>query len=245
MKINSDLKLVLRDVYLYDIEACHYNIMKKLGTDMTDIDADDKIGRNIKIGQMMQKNPRLTSLLRNTTKSIIDEYISKNNVKDDQIILRQYDGILLTRTLRETNLQQTPLDLRKTFQIFISSIERNKYIALDNSNKVIIKGVSFRYPEIDKIYDQVCRTVDLNRESMFKRLQRIKDNFMNSENARLFAIPSKNNKFNIYLKRFGEMEVSAQTLKIMDTQDVDKDRYFKFYIQPFTKSIVVEFVRGR
>ena len=210
---------------------------------MTGIDPNDKIARNIQIGKMMQKNPRLTSLLRNTTKSIIDEYISKNNVKDEQIILRQYDGIIITRSLRETNLQQTPLDLRKTFQIFISSIDRTKYIALDNNNKVTIKGVSFRYPEIDVIYDQICRTVDLNRESMFKRLHKIKDNFMNSQNARLFAIPSKNNKFNIYLKRFGEMEVSSQTLKIMDTQDVDKERYFKFYIQPFTKSIVIEFVR--
>jgi len=243
MKINNELKLVLRDVYLYDIEACHYNIMKKLDFDMTGIDPNDKIARNIQIGKMMQKNPRLTSLLRNTTKSIIDEYISKNNVKDEQIILRQYDGIIITRSLRETNLQQTPLDLRKTFQIFISSIDRTKYIALDNNNKVTIKGVSFRYPEIDVIYDQICRTVDLNRESMFKRLHKIKDNFMNSQNARLFAIPSKNNKFNIYLKRFGEMEVSSQTLKIMDTQDVDKERYFKFYIQPFTKSIVIEFVR--
>jgi len=243
MKINKELKLVLRDVYLYDIEACHYNIMKKTGFDMTDIDENDKLGRNIKIGQMMQKNSRLTSLLRNTTKSIIDEYISKNNVTDDQIILRQYDGILLTRTLKEINLQETPLDLRKTFQIFLSSIDRNKYISLDTANEVSIKGVAYRYSEIDKIYDQVCRTVDLNRESMFKRLQRIKDSFMNSQNSKLFAIPSKNNKFNIYLKRFGEMEVSAQTLKIMDTQDIDKERYFKFYIQPFTKSIVVEFVR--
>jgi hypothetical protein len=243
MKINNELKLVLRDVYLYDIEACHYNIMKKLGFDMTDIDEGDKLGRNIKIGQLMQKNPRLTSLLRNTTKSIIDEYINRNNVKDDQIILRQYDGILITRTLMETNIKQTPLDLRKVYQIFISSIDRTKYIALDGGNIVTIKGVSFRYPEIDNIYNQVCRTVDLNRESMFKRLQRIKDDFMQSQNARLFAIPSKNNKFNIYLKRYGEMEVSSQTLKIMDTQDVDKERYFKFYIQPFTKSIVVEFVR--
>jgi len=243
MKKNSELKLVLRDVYLYDIEACHYNIMKKLDFDMTGIDPNDKIGRNIKIGQMMQKNPRLTSLLRTTTKSIIDEYISKNNVKDDQIILRQYDGIIITRTLKEKNLQDTPLDLRKVYQIFISSIDRTKYIALDSNSKVTIKGVAYRYPEIDNIYDQLCRTVDLNRESMFKRLQIIKDNFMTSENARLFAIPAKNNKFNVYLKRFGEMEVSGQTLKIMDTQDVDKERYFKFYIQPFTKSIVIEYVR--
>lgn len=243
MKINNQLKLVLRDLYLYDIEACHYNIMKKLGFDMNEIDADDKLGRNIRIGQMMQENPRLTSILRNTTKAIIDEYINKNNVKEDQIVLRQYDGIILTRTLKETSLKQTPLDLRKTFQIFISSIERNKYIALDNSNKTTIKGVSFRYPEIDIIYNQICRSVDLNRESMFKRLQKIKDNFMCSKNAKFFAIPSKNNKFSVYLKRYGEIEVSPQTIKIMDTEDIDKERYFNFYIQPFTKSIIVEFVR--
>ena len=72
MKINENVKLVLKDVYLYDIEACHYTIMEKLGMDVSELDKSDKSQRNIEIGKMMRKNPKLTSLLRNTTKSIID-----------------------------------------------------------------------------------------------------------------------------------------------------------------------------
>jgi hypothetical protein len=66
---------------------------------------------------------------------------------------------------------------------------------------------------------------------------------MTTNNARMFGIPLKNGKVNIFLKGYGEMEISPQTLKIIDTGDIDKERYFKFYIEPFTKSIVIEFVR--
>ena len=66
---------------------------------------------------------------------------------------------------------------------------------------------------------------------------------MSSNNPKLFGVPLKNGKVNIFLKGYGEMEISPQTLKIIDINDIDKDRYFKFYIEPFTKSIVTEFVR--
>lgn len=243
MKINKNVKLVLRDVYLYDIEACHYTIMKKLGLDLTGINIENKLERNIQIGKLMRKNPRLTSTLRNTTKSVIDEYILRNNLEEDDIILRQYDGIIITKTLKETNIQHIPLNIRNHYQIFISSIDRTKYIAFDSSQETTIKGVPFRYKEIDNIYKQICKINYANKESIFRNLQIIKDRLMTSENPRMFGIPAKNGLYNIFLKTYGEMEISKQTLKIIDTNDIDKERYFKFYIEPFTKSIVVEFVR--
>ena len=99
MNINENLKLVLRDVYLFDIEACHYTIMTKLGIEMPGIDRDNKLERNIYIGKMMSRNPNLTSLLRSTTRSIIDEFILRNDIKDEHIILRQYDGIIITKRI--------------------------------------------------------------------------------------------------------------------------------------------------
>ena len=45
MKINENVKLVLKDVYLYDIEACHYTIMEKLGLDVSTLDRDRKSTR--------------------------------------------------------------------------------------------------------------------------------------------------------------------------------------------------------
>jgi len=243
MNINKNVKLILRDVYLYDIEACHYTIMTNLGIDLSGVDRDNKTERNIQIGKMMKKNPKLTSILRNTTRSIIDEYILRNNITDDDIIIRQYDGIIITKTLTETDIQHVPLNIRKHFQIFITSIDRKKYIAFDSEYNTTIKGVAFRYDAIDKIYEQICRINYANKDSIFRNLQRIKDNFMTSNNPKLFGIPLKNGKVNIFLKGYGEMEVSPQTLKIMDVNDINKDRYFKFYIEPFTKSIVTEFVR--
>ncbi len=243
MKINKNLKLIMKDLYLYDIEACHYNIMKHLNLDISELDENDKTGRNIQIGKMMKKNPRLTSVLRNTTRSVIDEYIRRNNVQEDEIVIRQYDGLILTRGLQETNIGQIPLDRRKFYQIFIASIDRTKYISLDNELKTTIKGIPFRYPHMDAIYERICKLNFAKKGAIFRGLQNIKDSFLNSNDTKLFGVPLKGGKFNIFLIRYGEMQVSGQTLKIMDPDDIDKERYFNFYIIPFTKSIVYEYVR--
>jgi len=243
MKINEKLKLVLRDVYLYDIEACHYTIMKKLGYDLSDLDQNDKLQRNIQIGQMMRKNPKLTTVLRTTTKTLIDEYMLRNNIKDDDIVIRQYDGVLLMKRLHETNIQEIPLNMRKYFEIFIISIDRKMYIACDSNREITIKGVPFRYEKMDQIYKRLCQINFANKTSIFKSLHKLKYDFLHSNDANLFGVPVKGDKYNVYLKGYGEIEISKQTLKIMDTDDIDKERYFNFYITPFTKSIVIENVR--
>lgn len=242
MQINPNLPLILRDVGIYDIEACHYTILKNKGFDLSHIDPEDKLGRNIAIGQMMRENPRITSLLRTTTESIINDYININNVHDDEIVIRQYDGLILTRQLQVTNIGHIPLERRKSFTHFISSIKRNSYIALVEWERTVsVKGVAHQYKTMNEIYRDLCLTIDIiNKGYRFDKLQQIKDDFFNSDNPSLFGIPGKNNKFNIFLKGYGELEVSQSTLKIMDTDDVDKERYFHYYIEPFTKSIVIE-----
>ena len=243
MKINENSKLFLRDVYLYDIESCHYTIMKKLNFDISGIDESNKIERNIQIGKMMRKNPSLTSALRGHTKAIIDSYINANRLRDNDILLRQYDGIIINKTLRITDLGGIQLNIRKHFLIFVISIERNKYIAIDKNEEVTIKGISHRYEEMDKIYQRICKINYSNKESIFRNLQEIKNHIMTTKNIKLFAIPIDKNKFNIFLKEYGQVEISSTTLKIMDPDDIDREKYFNFYIAPFTKSIVVEFVR--
>jgi len=244
MKLNKNLKLVLQNVYLYDIEACHYTILNNLGYDLTGIDPNDKLGRNIEIGKMMKKNPRLISLLRNTTESVINDYISKNNILEDDIVIRQYDGLLLTRKIQHTNIGHIPLECRKTFEIFISSINRNKYIALDQTSKVAIKGVSNRYEYMDNLYLKLCKIVALAiKESIFRNLQRIKDEIINGNKPEMYAVPNRRNKFTIFLKDYGEIEVSKSTIRIMDPSEIDRNKYFQYYIEPFTKSIVYGLVR--
>ena len=241
MKINPDLDSIISEVYIYDIESCHYTLMRMNGYDLQNVDASDKLSRNIAIGKMMQKNPRLTDFLRSTTTSLIDEYITANEIEEDDIVIRQYDGLLLTKLLHKNNIQEIPLNLRKTFDIFISSIKKDMYIAIDTMQKPSIKGVPFRYPHMDQIYKKICQLNFFNKPELFKGLEKIKRLILDSNDVRLFTIPTKDNKLSIFLLGYGEMEISAGTVKLIDTDEIDKRRYFDIYITPFTKSIVSQY----
>ena len=244
MNINKNCRLVLRDVYSYDISSCHYNILKSLNYDISKIEKDDKLKRNIQIGMLMRDNPKLTSIIRSTTESIIDEYILRNKIYEHDIIIRQYDGFITTKLLKENLEQYLPLELRSVFSIFIISIDRTKFIATDG-NQVSIKGISNRYDEIDKIYKKVLFTNFANKDSIFINLQNIKDEILNSDNPLLYCIPSGEKKFNVFLKQYGQFEISDSMTRIIDTDDIDKEKYFEYYIRPFFESIVIEFIDER
>lgn len=241
MKINNESKLFLRDVYLYDISACHYNIMKKFGFDMTNIDIEDKEKRNIEIGKMMGQNPRLTSLLRTTTESVIDEYLHRNNISDSDVIVRAYDGIVVTKLLRDTD-KFLDLKLKDQYQTFIISIQRNSYLAL--GNKVEIKGVSHRYVEMDKVFERILKINYTNKPSIFISLQSIKDEILNSDDSSLYCIPSSDEKCNVIFNEYGQVELSSSLSNMLDCSDINREWYFNKYIRPFTESITFEFLKG-
>jgi hypothetical protein len=244
MKINEKYPLIMKDVYSFDLRSCHYNIMKHLGYNLSGIDEHNKVERNIAIGKMMKKNIDLTNKLRETTRSIIDEYLLINNVADNDLILRQYDGFITKRNVQNRTLHSIPLDFRSNFEIFICSINRNSYIAKDsNTKEITIKGVSYNYSGLKTIYQQLCDLNYANKERLFSQLHRLKIGFYNSEDSSLFGIPLSNGKYKILLKEYGEMEISESILKLIDTSDIDKTFYFKTYFEPFTKSIVFENVR--
>lgn len=242
MKINEKCSLVMRDVYLYDIAACHYSILEKMGFDLKHIDKSDKIKRNIQIGKMMQENPRLTSLLRTTTEAIVDNYIKVNQLHDDDIVIRQYDGIIVKKPLSQIPSHSIPLEFRSIFLTFISSIDRTAYIASDGT-ETTIKGVAYRYDGIDNYLSKLARIEFVRgKETIFRRMYYIKNDFLSSKDVSLFCIPVGKDSFKVYLKGYGELEITQQTINIMDVDDIDKKRYFDFYLRPFTMSITTEFI---
>jgi len=241
MNINKNCRLFLKDIYSYDISACHYNILKNLNYDISKIEKDDKLKRNIQIGLLMRDNPKLTSVIRTTTESIINEYILRNKVSENDIIIRQYDGFITSKLLKETTDQYLPLDLKTVFSVFIISSDRTMFIATDG-NQTSIKGIPYRYDEMDKIYKKILFINYANKSSIFIELQKIKDEIFNSTNYLLYCIPTEKGKFNVFFKKYGQLEVSSSAAKIIDTNDIDKEKYFDFYIKLFFDSIVIEFV---
>lgn len=242
MNINNKCKLFLQNIYLYDITACHYSILEKLGVDISHLDKNDKTNRNIQIGLMMRNNPKLIPVLRGITESTISEYILRNNISDDDIIIRQYDGFLTSKKLKETTDLYLPLDLRKTFQVFIISSERDKYIGLAENNSISIKGLSHRYSEMDKIYQEILNINFANKTAIFQKMSELKAEVLTSNDPLLYCIPSSDSTFNVFIKRYGQIEITESMSRIMDTDDIDKEKYYEIYLKPFFESLVLEFM---
>lgn len=243
MKINQNCKLFLRDVYSYDVEACHYNILKNIGYDVSKLDYENKLHRNIQIGKMMKNNPQITKLLRSTTESILDEYINVSGLKEDDIITRQYDGLITTKPLKKL-YRKIPLKLKYVMDMMIISINRDSFIGKKNNN-IIVKGISNKYPNIEKIYKQICNINFLNKRQIFTSLENIKDYILyNSDDCELFFIPNKkdDNYGTIFFKEYGQLQVNRHSLNIIDPEDIDREFYFNFYVRQFTESLTIEFI---
>jgi hypothetical protein len=244
MKLNNKSKLFLRDIYSYDVEACHYNILKNIGYSLKNIDSQNKLKRNIQIGKLMKNNPNLSKLLRTTTESILDEYIFRSGLnEEDDIITRQYDGLITSKPLK--NIQtKIPLKLKHIFDYLIISINRDSYIAKSN-NKIIIKGVSNVYPGIKTFFEKLCNINFLNKTQVFVSMEKIKDCILNSEDIMTFFIPNEdetNNYGVIFFKEYGQIQINKNSLNIIDPDDIDREFYFNFYLKPFTESITLEFI---
>jgi hypothetical protein len=213
-----------------------------MGIDLEGVDANDKLSRNIHIGKMMGENPRLTSVLREATIKLINDYIALNNIKEEEIILNQYDGFLTQKYLKERNLH-VPLEIKNIFEVFIISNDRQKYIARDRDGTVVIKGVSNRYEEMDKIYEKIAKINFSIKTAIFNSLQKIKDEVLFSDNPELYCIPSNDkNYYNVYFRQLGKTKISKDAVDLINPSDVDRELYFNNYVRKFTESIVRSFV---
>jgi len=239
MDINKTCKLFLKDVYLYDLSSCHYTIMDQLGFDMSRIDKEDKLKRNTQIGLLMRENPRLISVLRTSTISIVNEYIRMNDIQKDELILNAYDGIITTRRLTVTTNTYIPFDLQKYYEFMLISFDRQKYLAR-SYDKIDIKGVPHRYPEMDNMLKKLLKLNFANKKSIFVGLQRIKDEIFEGDNVKLYCIPTGEKEFSVFFKGYGETHIKKNMIKILDPEDIDRQKYFTLYLQPFCESIVLE-----
>lgn len=241
MKLNSD-RLIVRDVFSYDIEACHYNLLVTFGYDMTHIDKENKLKRNIQIGKIMRDNQTIKSRLRETTTKIIDDYIAFNEIEESDILIRQYDGIITTKRLMETEKSILPLAMQNRYDIVLISIDRGKYIAFDNlRNRVKIKGVPNLYDGIKEYYRKLIKIVDIeNKSGVLSNLGKFKISFDKEQDLNVFAIPVNEDEVEIIFKSFGQIKIKKNTLYYMDDEEIDKNFYYDVYLHSFVQSVVLE-----
>jgi hypothetical protein len=207
----------------------------------------EKFEKNISIGKLMAKNENLKNFLRSTTEVIVDDFIFKNKIKEKEIILRQYDGLMIRNKLNNNySNSEIKLQLQSIFETFIISFDRKSYIAINQNKEIICKGFSNHYSNIKKYWNKLLLINFMNKIVIFKSIQKIKEEILNSKNKKDFLIPIQTvlneNKYLIYLKEFGPMEIGNSSISLIDEEDIDKKKYFDIFIKPFTKSIIVQFI---
>lgn len=245
MLINKNIKNVASDLYYHDIVSCHFNVLKLLGYDISNF-SSDKRERNIQIGILQKNNPNLTKELRRVTIETVDKYLEKNNIQEDDIVVRQYDGVILTRRMKDVSfLSPLEMPVRNYFVNFIISLDRKKYLAITDDRSVIVKGVPNTYDKIQKFYKEFVNINFQNRKAIFKTLQKIKDQIMNSEDVTVFLKPILKNRkgleFEVCLLKYGKLSISKSAVDMLDHSDIDKEYYFQIYFKPFADTIYLTF----
>jgi hypothetical protein len=240
--MNNRKHFIYKNIYSYDIPACHYNILKSSDYDISHIDKDNKFERNKAIGIMMRDDPELTKMLRSTTKEIVDFYISNNLLSPSDVILRQYDGFYSTKSLNLNLVHNYPasLEFKNLYDIFIFSINKKMYLGLDcHNDELLIKGIPSRYDEVDALYKKMLNINFMDVRSIITSLQKFKKTIYTNDKIKFYMIPVKD-KFKIFLSDLGEVNFNKKTVKMIDVEDIDREKYFQLYFEPFFKSIIYE-----
>jgi len=234
--------MFFRTVYVYDIEACHQNILRSLNIEI-DLKGLEKLEKNIKIGKLQNIYPNLKDILRKITNSIIDVFKKENNVSEKEIIIQQYDGLISTRILKPMKVGNIKIFLREVYDYLIMShYNKTSYIAVNFSkNKYIFKGISNKYEEIEKYLTRLLNINFSDKSIIFEELKNIKENLINSQDIHDFIIIKDNENF-LILKKYGVVKISSTIKKMIDLKDIDKERYFDYYLLPFTKTISKTFL---
>ena len=94
---------------------------------------------------------------------------------------------------------------------------------------------------MEKYFEKLVKINFTNKKSIFNSLDRIKKEFFNETDANIFSIPNQD-KFNMYFKLYGEMSIAKNTITLINDEEIDKRKYFDFYLQSFFKSISLQYL---
>jgi hypothetical protein len=93
------------------------------------------------------------------------------------------------------------------------------------------------------MFEKLCKIRYASKIDIFTKLQQIKNEIITSTTPELFAIPINETICHIFFKEYGELEIKKSLLNILDTEDIDRYKYFVMYLEPFMKSIALENLR--
>ncbi len=235
--INKTCPLILRDVILYDIESCYPTILNQQNYDFQDVDLSDKVERNIFLGKKQIGNENLSSYLIESANQLLNFYLQENEVSDEQIIVTQRDGFIITKHMGNCD-EFIPIKLREHISLLILGIDRKKFLYTTDLGDVVVKGITFYYDALDVIFQQFSNLDLYNKRRLFLQLESIKSSILDSSDKKLFLIPTRNDKYAVITYK-GNLEVKDPDY--IDIDQINKTKYYEHYVRDFLRSLYLQF----
>lgn len=237
MKIETN-KNILYDLYEYDIEACYYNILKSLDSNLiNNIKIENKFERNKELGKLQIDNKKLSNFLFQKTSSIIDYYLEANDIKPEELIYRVRDGIILSKPMEKIT-DTLNIKYKGHINIFIPTVKKDKFLAIYSDNHVDVKGV------VNKLADMSFYSLFLNLnfndyDLLFQGINSLKSKIYNSNNPYWFCREIENEYYVSINKKI--IKLKKNYIDSMNTDEIDKDMVWDNYIWPFIQPLLIEY----
>ena len=236
-------QFVYHNCFLYDIRQCSFRIIRNLGyTELYDqlIKIEDKQERVKQLGIELSKNKKLLSLVNDITISIIRRFIIENDIKDDEILLIQKDGILCTKYI-DINITENEIypELRHVFEYVIFSADKKQMLFKEDiTQKIITKGITHKSIGLDSFLTEQLYNTNLTN---FKQFNNLIYNFFMSNKLELFLIEKNKDTYFMFLKD-GILELQKDIIESVDIdiEDIDKHYYFTLYLENLLRGILIQ-----
>jgi hypothetical protein len=234
--LNKKIDLVEFNLYEYDFEACFYNIIKNLNSDLIkNINYENKDIRNKQIGLLQKKHPDLAELLIKTTDGLLSFYIKKNNLNENDIVWKQRDGFISKKKLEDTS-SSMPIKFKGYIPILISDIKKQRCLIIYENNTVITKGVKNKLQDMS-FFQMFSGLNYYNSLSVLNGIEMIRYKIFKSDNVHWFSrevdgflyIPIKNN---------GVMKFNNSSINNFNINNIDRKITWNNYVWPFAQSLL-------
>lgn len=237
--IRKNFPNVLSNLYEYDFSSCVYNILNNIGWDLDEVDEEDKLKRNIQIGYIRRDNPRVSVYLENSMKSLIDYYLRINNIKDEEIVLRQKDGLILTKPMKNLN-ETMSLDFRGVISKLVTSLDRRKWLIIysDPKSDVTVKGIKNNLYD-RSIYNFFRNFNYSNKHSLIDSIEKFRQVVYGERGRKSWYVLKEDDEYIVPIKEVGYMKLRKSTISSLSIEDIDKRLLWEDYLWPFVESIMV------
>ncbi len=237
MIISKTCSLISSPVFYYDVPACNFNLLKFSNKEqLGGVNFDNKRNRNIKIGIKQRNNISVKKFLNFEIDSVIDDLISVNILKEENILCKAKDGFISDKKI-EHDIEGINILLKSNISKFIIDIERRKYLSIEFNGNIDVKGL-INKPDDISFFD-FFKKLDYNNTNNLSRL--IEENrkiFLSSDNINYFK-RKVNDENLIPIKNMGLIKIKDSDLDIINVNQIDKKFIWEEFVWPFCQSILL------